>query len=104
MSSIPFVRNSIPQLIETVPNWKNLDSIFVNPSAYENLQRDSSFEQDSSIWSRENIEIAGKDYPSLSYQLRQIRFDLWIVEWIEFDGTRQYFDSNPIGSSIVIAA
>lgn len=104
MSSIPFVRNPILQLIEENPNWKTLDAIFVNFSAYQKILKDSSFNQNSCIWHRENLEIAGKEYPSLSYQLRQIRFDLWIVEWIEFDGTRQYFDSNPLGSSILIAA
>ena len=104
MSSIPFVRNPIVQLIEANPNWKDLTSITVNFSAYENLKKDSSFVQDSSVWTRGEIEIAGKGYPSLSYQLKQIRFDLWMVEWIELDGTRQYFDSNPLGCSIHIAA
>ena len=104
LSSIPFVRNQILQLVEENPNWKNLNSITINFSAYEKIKRDSSFKQEGSVWTRDEVEIAGKCYPQLSYELKQIRFDLWMVEWIEFDGTRQYFTSNPIGSSLHIAA
>lgn len=90
----------IDYLIEKVPNWKALPSIYIDSFAYERILNDPYLKQNDSVYSREEVivEDTGKYYPSLSFSLKQIRFDEWIVEWIEYDGTRQYFTANPIGS------
>lgn len=89
----------VDYLIEKVPNWKSLSSIYISSFAYEGMTKVPLLKQNGSIWTREEVdEENGKYYPPLSFKLKQIRFDEWIVEWIEYDGTRQYFTSNPIGS------
>lgn len=90
----------IDYLIEKVPNWKSISSIYISSSAYERISKDLYLKQNGSVYSREEVivEDTGKYYPSLSFSLKQIRFDEWIVEWIEYDGTCQYFTHNPIGS------
>jgi len=89
----------VDHLIEQTPNWKSLSSISMNTFAYEQMKNDPYLKQNDSIWSREELVIDGKYYPSLSYEVKQISIDLWVIEWIEYDGSRHYFTKNPIGSA-----
>lgn len=95
---------SIDFLNEQIPNWKALDSIFISNSIRTEMEQNPFFKQDGNIWTREELsdQNAGKYYPRLSYELRQIRCDLWMIQWIELDGSRRYFTSNPVGNSLVV--
>lgn len=88
--------NSISYLIEQIPNWKNLDAIFVS-----NL-----YGFDNNLWTNEE-ESSNEDscecLPPLSCGLKQIRFDMWCIEWIELDGWRKHFSTNPLGKSAYIS-
>ena len=86
--------NSISYLIEQIPNWKNLDAIFIS-----NL---NDFKDD--VWT--DKEVSNEDsceyLPQISCGLKQIRFDLWAIEWIDFDGWRKHFSTNPLGKSAYV--
>jgi len=87
--------NSINYLIEQLPNWKEFDAIFVSPP---NGLTDN-------IWTDTEVsnEDFGKYLPSLSCGLKQIKFDMWAIEWIEFDGWRKHFSTNPTGKSAYVS-
>ncbi len=105
MFSIPSTCFSlIDYVIENFPNWNNLDSINIYSSAYDKMKDSPYLQQSNNVWTREVslTEDNGKYLLPLSYELKQIKFDLWQVLWIEYDGTRKYFATNPIGKSICI--
>lgn len=88
----------VAYLINQVPNWQDFESIYINSSVYDGIKENSLFKLDDNMWLKKENKAQGEYSPSLSYRLRQISFDLWIVEWIEYNGIRKYFTSKPIGS------
>ena len=103
--SIPSTCTSmIDYVIENFPKWDDLDSITIYSSTYDKMKDSPCLQQSNNIWTREVslTEDDGKYLLPLSYELKQIKFDLWEVLWIEYDGSRKYFTNNPIGRSICI--
>ena len=101
--NLPSQISSIDFLIEQIPDWKSLDSIFITASDYAKMKKDTRLNHDDSVWTREEFEADGKKHPALLYELQQVRFDLWIVAWIQYDGYRKDFTSSPLGNSIHIS-
>lgn len=94
----------IDYVIENFPKWNELDSITICVSAYDKMKDSPYLEQSNNVWTREVslTEDDGKYLLPLSYELKQIKFDLWEIVWIEYDGTRKYFTNNPNSNSICI--
>lgn len=85
--------NSIFNLIEQIPDWKNLDAIFIG-----------NLDILKASPSKTNIDITGISKDStLSCSLKQIKFDMWAVDWIELNGFRKTYSSSPLGNSIYIS-
>ena len=89
--------NSVSYLIEQIPNWKELDAIFISAL--------SNFETNDDIWTSKEVSNEASDeyLLSMSCGLKKIRFDMWTIDWIEFDGCRKYFSSSPLGKSAYIS-
>ena len=85
--------NSIFNLIEQIPDWKNLDAIFVGN--LDILKANPS---------KTNIDITETfDDSTLSFSLKQIKFDMWAVDWIELNGFRKTYSSSPLGNNVYIS-
>ena len=64
-------------IIKAFPEWKELNSIYVEGSAYEIL-KDCNF-----------------------YKLKEVKLGLWEVLWLEHNGIRHHFSNKPYGGKTV---
>ena len=67
-------------IIKSFPDWKELNSIYIEGSAYEII----------------------KDFKCC--ELKQIKLGLWEVLWLERNGNRHYFSNKSYGRSVYISS
>lgn len=88
--------SSVDYLIESIPYWRELVSVLISYSAYKRMSEGSFLMQNGNIWVEEGTTINGVYYPSLSYELKQIKFDLWEILWIEYEGKKYEFSPKAL--------
>lgn len=93
----------IDYVLKEIPNWETLDSICMCSSAYnKKVISCPGLKHDDNVFTREQSEDIDKCLPLLSFELKQVKFDMWAFKWIEQDGARKYFIDYPIVNSIFL--
>ena len=92
--------SSIYFLMESFPRWYELDSIFLDKSAYTRIQ-ESSFINQTDYQDFVETFMDGTTTPPLIYRLKQIKFDTWRVLSIEVNGKEYVFSKKLIGGNSV---
>ena len=92
----------IHYLMETTKYWSESDSILIGISAYKEMGENPFLKQNGNIWIAEEATINGRCYPALSYELKQIKFGLWEVRWIKYDGKCYEFSTKKFGESFYL--
>ena len=92
--------SSIYFLMESFPNWYELDGIFLDKSAYDRI-KDSSFITRTDYQDFVETFMDGTTTPPLIYNLKQIKFDTWRVLSIEVKGKEYVFTKRLTGGNSV---
>ena len=79
-------------LIKTIANWYDYDCIFFDKFNYVKLSNSHFINRTSAC---EECYIDGITSPPLFYQVKQVKFDLWEILWIEVNGKRYNFSKKP---------